>query len=46
MRLMDVIMGDCHFKLAMDMVRDFVYYIDRPAFLKKDLVGFCVDMYQ
>ena len=34
----------CHFKLAADMVRtgvrEFVYDTDRPAFLKKELVGF------
>ena len=36
-----------HFKLQMDMVkggvRKFVYDADRPAVLKEDLAGLCVD---
>ena len=40
----------CCFKLALDVVGGsvwgYVYDIDRPAFLKRELVGFGVDMYQ
>ena len=37
----------CSFKLAVDVVwggvRYFVYDTDRPEFLERDLVGWCVD---
>jgi hypothetical protein len=36
----------CHFKLAVDMDRVFVYDVDKPAFLKRKLVEFGVDKYQ
>jgi hypothetical protein len=27
-------------------IREFVYDVDRPAFLKKEMMGFDVDVYQ
>ena len=40
----------CCFKLVVDMVRhgirQFVYNMDTPAFLKRDLVSFGVDKYR
>ena len=40
----------CGFKLVVDIVtggiRKFVYDMDGPAFLKRELVGFGVDSYQ
>ena len=37
----------CNFKLMVNVVRGgvrkFVYYTNRPAILKRDLMGFCVD---
>ena len=39
----------CHFKLVADMVgggvREFVYDVDGPAFLKRELMGFSVGRY-
>ena len=39
----------CHFKLTADMVggcvRQFMYDVDGPAFLKRELVGIGVDRY-
>jgi hypothetical protein len=40
----------CHFKVAVDIVRgsirEFVYDTDRPAFLKREMMGFRIDRYQ
>ena len=34
-----------HFKLMADVVKEFVYDADRPAFLKRQQMGFSVDRY-
>ena len=36
----------CHFKLAADMVREFVNDTDGPAFLERELMGLGVDRYR